>query len=201
MSGFKEYWARQFGRPEGFGGRIAAFLMNRMNREMYAAVEEHVPKGGTCLEIGFGNGVLLKHLLKSSEAVFYGVEISSGMMTAAAKRNNKAISEGRLTLSEGSADAIPFEQEFDIVYTVNTIYFWPDLNAGLKEIFSNLRPGGIFLNVAYTKEWLDRSSYTEYGFRKYTPAELIAAAEENGFSAEEIKIRDGRSYAVKAIKR
>ncbi|MDR0334871.1 MAG: class I SAM-dependent methyltransferase [Methanomassiliicoccaceae archaeon] len=199
MPGLKGYWSRQFAHPRGFGGRIATFAMNRMNTAMYDAASEHIPGKGHILEIGFGNGFMLERLLKRSGGRFYGVDISTDMVRAAAKRNRKAVKDGRLMLSEGSADRIPFTQKFDLVYTINTVYFWPDLNAGLREIMKNLRDGGVFLNVFYSKEMLNRLKTADHGYNKYTPEELKKAAEDNGFTAEIIPIAEGRSYIVKAV--
>ena len=196
----KSYWGRQFARPHGPGGRIATFIMNRMNTAMYRAVYGNVPDGGHILDVGFGNGYALKQLLKISNGTFYGIDISSDMVKVATERNKKAIRDGRLTLIEGSADNIPFEREFDIIYTINTVYFWPDLGAGLREVRSKLRDGGIFLNVFYTKEVLDGLRTADHGYNKYTPEELKQAAADNGFAAEIVPIEDGRSYIVKGVK-
>jgi SAM-dependent methyltransferase len=200
LSKFKEYWARQFGKPTGAGGKLAALIMNRINTAMYKTVESLAPQNGAFLEIGFGNGVLLKRLLSKRGGAFYGVEISADMLKAAARRNGQAVKDGRLTLAGGAADAIPYDAEFDFVYTVNTVYFWRDPNAALLEIYSKLKPGGVFLNAVYTKEWLDKLSYTRYGYAKYSQKELEQAAEAVGFTTEIIPIAAGKSYAVKALK-
>ncbi|MDR3264112.1 MAG: class I SAM-dependent methyltransferase [Clostridiales bacterium] len=200
MSNFKRYWARQFGKPTGLGGKIAAFIMNRVNVPMYKAVQKCAPKSGKLLDIGFGNGELLKRLTKATEARLFGADISADMVAFAKKRNKKAVASGRVILSDGSADAIPFAEQFDFVYTVNTVYFWSDLNAGLLAIKDKLKDGGIFLNVVYTKEWLEKLSYTRYGFAKYTSGELKLAAENCGFTAEVIMISQNKSYMIKAVK-
>ncbi|MDR0777837.1 MAG: class I SAM-dependent methyltransferase [Methanomassiliicoccaceae archaeon] len=200
MPWLKGYWGRQFARPHGLGGKIATFVMNRMNTAMYDAVYENISEGGHILDIGFGNGFTLEQLLKIFNGTFYGIDISGDMIRSATKRNRKAIQSGRLTLAEGSADAIPFTQEFDCIYTVNTIYFWPDLDAGFREIRAKLITGGIFLNVFYTKEMLDKLRSADRGYNKYTPEELKKAAEDNGFTAEIIPITEGRSYVVRAVK-
>jgi SAM-dependent methyltransferase len=196
----KGYWARQFSRPHGFGGKIATFVMNRMNIALYRAAADNIPpESEHILDIGFGNGFTLKQLLKGSDGKFYGVDISADMVRAAAKRNRKNIRNGRLALLEGSADNIPFTQEFDCIYTINTVYFWPDLDAGFREIRSKLRPGGVFLNIFYGKELLEKLNCARYGYNKYTPDELKKAAEDNGFAAEIITVEEGRSYIVKAV--
>lgn len=55
----------------------------------------------------------------------------------------------------------------------------------------------MFCNVVYTKEWLDRLSYTENGFKKYEPEQLVEFGKRAGFSEiEVIKIIKGKNYAV-----
>jgi len=197
----KKYWARQFGKPTGFGGRIATFIMNRANGANYKAVVETVPKSGEILDIGFGNGYLIKKLSANSDATIYGVDISADMVKNATKRNKKAVKEGKVVLTLGLVDNIPFDAQFDFIYTVNTVYFWQDLKAGLSHIKEKLKDGGTFINVLFTKEFLAKHSYTQYGFTKYEPQELLAVTAEAGFSTEIIEIEKAKSFFVKATKR
>ena len=197
MSKFTEYWGKQFAFPHGLGGKIATFIMNRINKKMNKAIIQNVPESGRVLDIGFGGGNTLKLLLKKTKAELYGVDISPDMIKAAVKRNKKAVKNSRLTLAGGAADAIPFEIKFDCIYTSNTVYFWRDLNAGFREISKRLKTGGVFLNVFRTKEWLDKLSYTRHGYAKYELDELQKATEDNGFTTEVITIADG-TFMIKA---
>ena len=54
----------QFRRPTGFGGRCATRVMNIMNRAQYHRVLKELPLQGRILDIGFGNGNMLKRVLK-----------------------------------------------------------------------------------------------------------------------------------------
>ena len=201
MSRIKNYVTEQFSHPKGFGGKIVTFIMNMMNKAMYRAVADSIPDNGNILDLGFGNGYTLQMLLKRSSASFFGIEISADMIKAATERNKKAIRDGRLRLTEGSAENITFVEDLDCIYTINTVYFWPDLNAGLRHIYSKLNEGGVFLNLFYTKDVIERLNYQEYGYRAYEPEELKKAAEAAGFAAEIIPIKKNRSYIVKAVKR
>ncbi|MDR3215809.1 MAG: class I SAM-dependent methyltransferase [Clostridiaceae bacterium] len=200
MGNVKKYWARQFGNPTGVGGKIAAFIMNRMNKEMYRSVVASAPQNGRILDVGFGNGALLKRLSRATDADLFGIDISDDMVDLAAKRNRKAVENGKLTLAKGSADNIVFDGQFDFVYTVNTVYFWQNLEEGLAAIKDKLSDGGKFINVVYTKEWLDKLSYTRYGFAKYAPDELVAAVVKIGLKAEIIEINRGKSFCVCATR-
>jgi SAM-dependent methyltransferase len=49
----------------------------------------------------------------------------------------------RLDVRVADVHELPFpDATFDRVLTVNTVYFWPDLQAALAEIRRILRPGG-----------------------------------------------------------
>ncbi|MCL1904669.1 MAG: class I SAM-dependent methyltransferase [Methanomassiliicoccaceae archaeon] len=198
--GFKEYWGRQAGNPTGIGGRIVTFVINRMNRPMYDAVLEHIENCSDVLDIGFGNGYMFKRSLKISDSKFYGIDISHDMVKLASKKNKKAVRDGRLVLAEASVDDIPFDNGFDLIYTINTVYFWNDLHLGLETVYGKLKENGIFLNVCYTKKTLESLGFTQH-YRKYTEEELSEAAREAGFDAETIPIEEGRSFFLRAIKR
>jgi len=66
------------------------------------------------------------------------------MLKRGRKKFSKLISQGKVELSEGSASRIPYEDGFfDKVSAVNSIYFWPDPIAGLKEVHRVLKKPSI----------------------------------------------------------
>jgi len=191
--GFKRYWARQFANPHGFGRGIATFLMNRMNKQMCAVMQREIKNNTTILDIGFGNGYVLQKLIKQSNSTFYGIDISPDMVRTATRRNPKA------TLALSSVDHIPFDIKFGQIYTMNTVYFWNDLDTALKEIHDKLQLGGEFINIFRNKEWLDKTSFTKYEFKKYTENELVDATKRAGFDTQLFEIKKG-VYYIKAIR-
>ncbi len=44
-----------------------------------------------------------------------------------------------------------------------------------------MKDGAVFYNAVYTREWMDSRSYTERGFKKFEPVELIVLGREAGF--------------------
>ncbi|MVX65682.1 methyltransferase domain-containing protein [Clostridium chromiireducens] len=195
-----KYISEQFGKPTGIGGMISTFIMNRINQIQYKSVMDNLncSKEDRVLDIGFGNGYLIKNLAKKNEGYFYGIEISDDMVRNGSKRNSELIEQGKVNLTKGDVMEIPFETSFfDKVYTVNTIYFWQDINKSLSEIKRVLKPNGIYINVIYSKEWLDKIKYTEYGFSKYTPRELEEATSRNGLNIIElIETKKDISYCI-----
>lgn len=200
MSKFTEYIGRQFGDPHGFVGKVCCIIMNVINKRMYLKVVDEVRLSGgeKLLDIGYGNGYLLQKLYKKAKAELYGIDISEDMKTQAENRCKNAKSDGRLFLRVGDCCDLPYDDEmFSAVTSVNTVYFWSDTAKGLSEIRRTLKTGGSFYNIVYTKEFLDKLSYTKKGFRKFSPEELTELGRKSGF--DNIEVRDiikGKSFAV-----
>lgn len=197
--GVIEYVSNQFSKPSGFGGIISTFIMNKMNRKQYESVIKNIniKNGDKILDIGFGNGKLINELSLETKGEFYGIDVSEDMVI---KGNKKYPS---LDLRFGNILESPFEDNFfNSIYTINTVYFWKDLNKGLNEVKRNLKKDGVFINVFYTKEWLEGIKYTSYGFNKYTLDELKEKTDEAGFDIlEVIEISKNKSYCIISHKR
>ena len=200
MSKFSDYIGSQFGNPRGFVGKVCCVIMNVINRAMYINTVSliDVGKGQKVLDIGYGNGYLLQQLNKKQSLDLYGVDISEDMQIAATKRNRKASNEGRLHLEVGDCCNLQYEDNtFAAVSSINTVYFWDDIVKGLSEIRRVMIPGAYFYNVVYTKEWLDMLRYTEKGFKKFEPEELVEYGKQAGFKSVEVKtIVKGKSFVV-----
>lgn len=60
-----------------------------------------------------------------------------------------------------------------------------------------LKSDGCFYNVLYTKEWLDRLSYTEKGFKKFEAGQLVQLGYEAGFHDVQVQeIRKRKSFVL-----
>jgi ubiquinone/menaquinone biosynthesis C-methylase UbiE len=141
----KPSWRDQFAQPHGVLGWAVGHLLALKNAERSEFV---VPLLGVretdrVIEIGFGPGTDIRRIAATARFVA-GVDPSAEMLRQASRRNETAIREGRVALREGTADALPFEDEsFDVAFSINTVQFWRDLEAGLNELLRVLRPGGL----------------------------------------------------------
>ena len=200
MSKFTEYIGSQFGNPRGFVGKVCCVIMNVINKSMYKNTVSviEMSSDGNILDIGYGNGYLLNLVYKKTKANLYGIDISEDMKIQATKRNKKALGDGKLFLDIGDCCDLKYADDFfEAVTSINTVYFWEDTVKGLSEIHRTLKSGGSFYNVVYTKEWLDKLSYTENGFKKFEPDELASLGKAAGF--EKIQVKDivkGKSFVV-----
>lgn len=194
MSKFSEYIGSQFGNPRGIIGMICCKIMNIINHVMYKKTVSliNIPNKANILDIGYGNGYLLKLIDKNNKndkPELYGIDVSEDMKSLALKRNKAAAKNGRIHLSIGDCCKLPYPDDFFYaIASINTVYFWEDTLKGLKEIKRCLLQDMCFYNVVYTREWLDTLSYTEKGFKKFEPKQLEEFGYQAGFA--DVKIQE-----------
>jgi cyclopropane fatty-acyl-phospholipid synthase-like methyltransferase len=143
----------QFARPTGFWGNITGFIMahrpSNLERNEWAISLLNLQPSDRVLEIGFGPGVAIQ---KMSEIAIYGViwgiDYSEVMFRQASKRNQRAISAGRVRLVLTSVSQLPsFDDPFDKILAVNNFQFWDNKTDVLRRLKEQLRTGGIIALV------------------------------------------------------
>jgi len=198
---FIKYMGENFGNPQGIGGVIFTKIMNIFCQMQYKTVLENInlELKDNVLDIGFGNGYLIKKLLRKNIIIkIFGIDISNDMKNKVSKKLKQFIEKQYLKLSLEDIQNTSFENEtFNKIYTVNTIYFWKDLDKCFSEIKRIIKPNGIFINVIYTKEYLDKMFHTKYGYNKYTFEEIKNITEKNGMEILKIiEIKRNKSYCI-----
>jgi SAM-dependent methyltransferase len=176
--------ARQSSRPRGVLGRLWGPLLDRTTRMANRHALEALALEGDLdvLEIGFDGGRLLAQILEATDGQVAGLELSDRMVERGKRRFRQEIESGRLRLERGHVAAIPFSDgSFDRVVTVHTIYFWPDTDAGLRQIFRKLLPGGMLVVGTATKEFLGQRRISQHGYRLFDDGELRELLERAGF--------------------
>ena len=98
------------------------------------------------------------------------------MLRQAARRNAEAIREGRVQVQAASATALPFEDAaFDKVLSANSLPFWPDQEAGVREMWRVLKPGGVIAIILQPRWARTESEVKEIG------AEMVSLLSSVGF--------------------
>lgn len=188
--GIKRFLAKQAYKPSGLFGRfIIGKAFNKSNKNLEDMALEMMDFQNTTsfLEIGFGNGRLLQKVASlNPEGANHGIEISKAMINAAYKGNKKLIEQGKIHIHEGSVEAIPFGSgTFDIVFSANTIYFWPDPMENLKEVLRVLADEGKFYCGFRSREEMEQTGLMkdnpEIFSNLYNPVAIKELFKEAGF--------------------
>ena len=125
-------------------GRFVAVLAGSL-------VDSLQPRAGDrVLDLGCGDGFLTQHIGESGAAVV-GVDSSPQMIAAAKERGVDA----RLI----NGEALPFQDEFDAVFSNAALHWMSDHDAVLAGVYRALKPGGSYGLVCFRPE--GGSGYTD----------------------------------------
>ena len=137
------------GCPAGDAGRDMILRMNREHGPLRAWGFAHIPVGRSVLDVGCGAGAALRELAERyPEAMLTGCDISPLAIKTATALNSELVKSGRMRFLLCGVPNLPFgDGTFDTVFSVESLYFWSDQLAGLKEIRRVLAPGGFFMTA------------------------------------------------------
>jgi ubiquinone/menaquinone biosynthesis C-methylase UbiE len=147
MGIIKSIVMRMFGQPRGRLARLSVDARAGLDAECGIRACEllEIAADDSILEVGFGPGVTVEHVLKLVPAGrVVGVDPSLDMVAQARVRNAEAIRSGRVDLRHGSVERLPFDDNsFDGAISINAPQAWSDPVAGLREIRRVMRPGAM----------------------------------------------------------
>lgn len=187
--------ASQLARPNGvFGRLLIAPLLNSGNRKLLQLSVDamEIAPGQRVLDVGFGGGATFPMMMVGvGEGRVCGVDISGDMVSRARRRWRHEVEDGRLDVRESSVESLPWpDGSFDAVTTINTIYFWPDLGAGLREIRRVLKTEGRLVIGMRSEEAMSKLPIARHGFRLYGMDDLMSRLEQSGFGSIRIDHHD-----------
>ncbi len=193
--------AQQLSRPGRLTGWIAGLLWNRRNAALNGTAFDllDLHPADRVLDIGFGGGVLLNRMAGVvTQGCLAGADISPAIVDSARGRYAALLRAGRLDLRCASVDALPFaDASFDKVCSVNSIFYWPDSAAGIKEIRRVLSPGGRLVLCFTCKASLEPKGFAK-NIQLYDADEVVELVRDAGF--QEIQVTQAadkhRKYAA-----
>jgi len=150
-------------KPTGWVGRLVLWSMNRRHSGVTDWGLRQISIGGrdTILDVGCGGGRTLTKLAgAASQGAVYGIDYSTDSVDAARRTNRQLIDRHRVHVQHAPVDHLPFgDGIFDLVTAIETHFWWQDVNAGMREIFRVLKPGG---RLAIIAEFYNGGKHTKY---------------------------------------
>ena len=190
---YSDFFSKQARQPTGLFGRFfSTRIFDKGNAELNSFVQETlaVEKNDRILEIGSGPGTMIKEIADSVENVsIQAVDFSKPMVEVCRKRNKKHIKAGKVKVHLGDFNQIRFDDDcFDIIFSVNTIYFWDDPESTVAKIGRELKRGGRLVLGFHAKEEMEQRGLSDDVFRYYSPDEVISLLRADGGFREAVTI-------------
>jgi len=175
--------ATQLRCPTGELGLKVAQNMSLTNNSMiqHAIQKLELQENNTILEIGHGDaqhvGQLFDYGLKLT---YHGIDISALMTTQAIENNRQLVTEKTVHFLTYNGSIIPFsDNTFDAIFSVNTVYFWENINRFFGEIIRVARKKARFALTFADPAFMKTLPYvTSEVFTLYTPEEIEQIAKK-----------------------
>jgi arsenite methyltransferase len=180
--------ADQLGNPSGIFGIFAGPLWNRRNAALNDTVLDLLALQPTdrVLDIGFGGGYLLNRMSSVvTDGFLAGVDVSPAMVAWGEKRFRKAVRAGKLELKCAAAEALPYPaNQFTKVCSVNSVFYWQNVEQGIREIKRVLGDGGKVVLCFTCKTSIEKKGFAKK-IKLFDAGEIDGIMTEYGF--QEIK--------------
>ncbi len=184
--------SRHYGCPTGVIGRVAGKRMARQHEVETGWTVSLLALTPTdrVLEIGSGAGRALELAARQvSRGQVVGIDLSPTMVREARRRNAQAIRAGTVVVEQGDVTQLPFaDHQFDKVFSIHCVYFWPDRARALAGLKRVLRPGGVLALTLTTGKNEPAHSGSDW-FQSFVTEELLPGIEEAGFKT--VSVTDG----------
>lgn len=177
---------KQLGCPEGLDGIEVAVRMSVANKNLIFSTVDvlTLKQEEKVLELGHGNCSHLFYVLKQANEIHYdGVEISETMHSEAKRINQNFSKESNSNFHLYDGLNLPFEsEEFDKIFTVNTLYFWSNPKKLLSEINRVLKPKGEFFMSIVDKQFMKQLPFVGNRFNLYSVGDIVKLFGDSNFT-------------------
>lgn len=188
-----EFIAAQLKKPAGaFSAQIATF-MAKSNKAIYdlAMSKMDIRPGNRILEIGPADGSFVNTLFEKEPSTHYtGIDYSEEMIEAANKKNEELIRKGKASFVLGDVETQSFDQVFNIIFSVNTLYFWKKPLETLVQLRKMLTDDGELLHIFRSGETLKQLPFASYGFTLYSAKDVEELFKKAGYTEADVVTAD-----------
>ena len=203
MTKFLESMMAQCRKPSGLFGFIMTGSMNRGHAELtqWGLQVVSIGEDFTLLDVGCGGGATVRRLAEKAPCgKVYGIDYSEQSVAASRRINRHLIQTGQVDIRLGTVSDLPYEDNFfDLVSAVETHYFWPHLEADLREVRRVLKPGGslLIIGALYKGSSMDErnAKWLEAGdMTNLSPDEFKALLSGAGYEDIEISLNPEQGW-------
>jgi len=178
--------SEQLAHPSGvIGCYLLPLLWNKHNRALndFTLPRLQLQATDRVLEIGFGGGYLIRQMIeKITAGHISGVDASDVILAHCRSRFERSIASGILDLQQASVDALPYpDSHFSKTCSVNSLFYWPNLHQGIREIYRVLAANGLFVLTFTSKQDLDKRGFSAQAVHSFEDQEVADALHEEGF--------------------
>lgn len=188
-------FASQLSCPTGLSGKLLANVWNRRNAALNNTVLGKLALQSTdrVLDVGFGGGYLLKCIsVRITFGISIGMDISPSMVATGIKKFRTQIHDNRLGLICAAAEAMPCPTGYYTkVCSVNSIFYWKDAEAGLREILRVLKEGGMMVLCLTSKESIEIKDFARH-IRLFETKELEKLIIKIGFQDVQVSLHSDK---------
>lgn len=152
-----------------------------------------IPRDARVLDVGCGSGWATRLMAeRAPDGRVVGIDIADEMITLA---RETSASYSNVDFRIASAGKIPFgNSEFSHAFSMESLYYYADMPAALREIKRVLRPGGLFVTVVDLYQ--ENVPSHQWVAELKVPVQLLSSADYRSLfeRAGFVNVRDRRLY-------
>jgi SAM-dependent methyltransferase len=176
--------------PTGLAGRIIGERMIRQHtpETIWTIDLLNLRPADHVLELGCGAGRGLELAAQqSNRGMVTGIDVSATMVHAAYRRNRATFHSGRLALLRSNVTALPFTgQHFDKIFSIHSLYFWPDPLPICLDLVGMLNIGGMLVITVATGQVTSAGEWVYWPLQQQLEA-LVGALQQCDVTAAVLK--------------
>lgn len=161
-------------------GRGASMAQGHWDVTMQMLDSSNTSFDGNCLDVGCGNGWLVREMLRRGAQQGLGVDISPQMVAVA--NQSRQYETEQYVVSNG--ESLPFEEgSIQVITNIESLYYYPDPQAAIHEWFRIVTSGGrllmmmdLYAENTATHTWIEALQVPVHLFSKDQLREMLESA-------------------------